>query len=43
MKFFYLIVWNVSNYFLSLQRQKITFDYPGIFPARGKPLSTLPI
>ena len=38
MKFFYLIVWNVSNYFLSLQRQKVTFGYPGKFPAREQDL-----
>jgi hypothetical protein len=26
-----------------LQRQNESFDYPGDIPARGKPLSTLPI
>jgi hypothetical protein len=36
------IIWNIMKYFLYLQRQKVAFGYPGKFPARGKPLSTLP-
>lgn len=29
--------------FVYLHRQSNRFDYPGDIPARGKPLSTLPI
>ena len=37
-------VWNVSELFLSLQRQKFTFGYPGKFPAREQDfIDTTPI
>ena len=37
------IIWNLMKYFLYLQRQKVTFGYPGRIPREGKALSILPI
>ena len=35
-------VWNVSELFLSLQRQKFTFGYPGKFPERASRIRHYP-
>ena len=35
-------IWLFQINSLYLPRQKVAFGYPGKFPARGKPLSTLP-
>ena len=37
------IIWNLMKYFLYVQRQKVTFGYPGRIPREGKALSILPI
>ena len=36
-------IWNLLKYFLSLQRQNISFDYPGKFPERASRIRHYPI
>lgn len=36
-------IWRYRGKCVSLQRQEEILDYPGKFPARGKPSPTLPI
>jgi hypothetical protein len=36
------IIWNLMKYFLYLQRQKVTFGYPGKFPERASRIRHYP-